>query len=137
MRSELLGRYDESLSILNQAQADPDPDVAASAQIAYALLQQVATTSEMPPPQVYNLSPNYPNPFNACTRFKISIPREGQVRVVIYDLLGREIAVLVDEALKPGIKELTWDASEVASGIYFYRLETGEQVVTRKMIVLK
>jgi hypothetical protein len=133
----LLGRYDESLSIVNQAQSDSDPDVAASAQTAYALLQQVATNPEIVPPKSYSLSQNYPHPFNTSTRFKISIPQEEQVRLTIYDLLGREVAVLVDEVLRPGIREISWDASNVASGIYFYRLETPGGAFTRKMAVVK
>jgi len=88
-------------------------------------------------PEAFNLSQNYPNPFNTSTRFKISIPREEQVRLAIYDLLGREVAVLVDEALLPGVKELNWDASQIASGIYFYRLEIPGRIFTRKMAVVK
>ena len=137
LRSELLGRYDESLAILNQAQVDPDPDVAASAQTAYVLLQQVSTTPQIVPPQFYELSQNYPNPFNTSTKFKISVPREEQVRLAIHDLLGREVAVLINGVLPPGNKEITWDAGNIASGIYFYRLETEETIITRKMAVVK
>lgn len=88
-------------------------------------------------PGEFTLSPNYPNPFNTNTRFKIAVPRESFIRFTIYDLLGREVAVLVDEILKPGVKEISWDASPFASGIYFYRLETEGTIVVRKMVLLK
>jgi len=88
-------------------------------------------------PEAFSLSPNYPNPFNTNTRFQITIPRESFVRLAIYDLLGREVAVLVEGILRPGIKEIKWEASNMASGIYFYRLETEETAIFRKMVLLK
>lgn len=88
-------------------------------------------------PEAFSLSPNYPNPFNTNTRFQITIPRESFVRLAIYDVLGREVAVLVEGILRPGIKEIKWEASNMASGIYFYRLETEETAIFRKMVLLK
>ena len=85
----------------------------------------------------FTLSQNYPNPFNINTRFKVSVPRESLVRFTIYDLLGREVAVLVDGIMRPGVKEIKWNASHVPSGIYFYRLETGRTTVVKKMVLLK
>lgn len=103
----------------------------------YRIAMQNLSVSAMGQPLSFNLSQNYPNPFNTRTSFKISIPQQEQVRLAIYDLLGREVTVLVNEIVPPGIREINWDAGNVASGIYFYRLETEKKVTTRKMIVLK
>jgi hypothetical protein len=103
----------------------------------YRIALQNLSVSNVGQPLSFHLSQNYPNPFNTSTRFKISIPREKQVRLAIYDLLGQEVAVLVDGVLTPGIREISWDASNVTSGIYFYRLVMGNTYITRKMIVLK
>jgi hypothetical protein len=97
-------------------------------------------------PQKYELFQNYPNPFNPVTNIRFQIPplnlplkggdKEGVV-LKIYDLLGREIAVLVNENLKPGIYEINWDASNFPSGVYFYSLITNEFTQTKKMVVVK
>ena len=89
-----------------------------------------------------NLSQNYPNPFNPVTRIKFDIPplkgvRGMMVRLIIYDLLGREVTTLVNEPMKPGTYEVDWDGSMYASGVYFYKLITDEYVETRKMVLLK
>jgi uncharacterized delta-60 repeat protein len=96
-------------------------------------------------PDKYALYQNYPNPFNPSTKIKFEIPdfplskgvRGMNVRLTIYDLLGREVTTLVNEQLKPGTYEVEWDASSYASGVYFYRLETSDYVETKKMLMLK
>ena len=88
-------------------------------------------------PIEYSLSNNYPNPFNPETRIEFALPEAGLTRLIIYDLRGREVAILVDGELSAGIHNLTWDASKAASGIYFYRLTSGSFVATRKMVLLK
>jgi photosystem II stability/assembly factor-like uncharacterized protein len=93
-------------------------------------------------PGKYYLSQNYPNPFNPSTKIKFSIPpskgARGMIaRLCIYDILGREIAVLVNEGLKPGTYEVEWDASSYPSGVYFYKLNTGNYRDTKKMVLLK
>ena len=94
-------------------------------------------------PQKYELLQNYPNPFNPITKIRINIPlsrgvSEGRgVLLKIYDVLGKEIAVLVNENLKPGIYEIDWNAENIPSGVYFYSLITTEFTRTRKMVVLK
>ena len=93
-------------------------------------------------PQRYELLQNYPNPFNPMTKLRFNIPAtvETTRRVVslrVYDVLGKEIAVLVNENLKPGIYEIEWDASNIPSGVYFYSLITNEFTQTKKMVVLK
>jgi hypothetical protein len=88
-------------------------------------------------PSVYKLYQNYPNPFNPGTKFKILIAKLSNVNIVVYDLLGREIATLVNEQLKPGSYEVEWDGSNYPSGVYIYRLKTESFSETKKMILLK
>jgi predicted GH43/DUF377 family glycosyl hydrolase len=88
-------------------------------------------------PTIFTLEQNYPNPFNPTTVVSFQLPVVSKVRLVVYDLLGREVAVLVNERKMPGRYELKFDASGLASGVYLYRLTVGSFVQTRKMIVLK
>ena len=94
-------------------------------------------------PNGYELRQNYPNPFNPTTKLRFSIPlsrgvAEGRgVLLKVYDVLGKEIAVLVNENLKPGTYEIEWDATNIPSGVYFYSLITSEFTQTKKMVVLK
>ena len=88
-------------------------------------------------PQNFCLSQNYPNPFNSVTRIKFDLPKSYNVKLVIYDVLGREIETLLDESKKPGSYEVTWDGSRYASGVYFYKLVADDYVVTKKMVLLK
>lgn len=88
-------------------------------------------------PSSYSLSQNYPNPFNPETKIKFQIKDSRFVTLKIYDLLGREVAILVNEVLKPGTYEVDWNASECPSGVYFYRLEAGEYTDVKKMSLLK
>jgi hypothetical protein len=85
-------------------------------------------------PLTFNLNQNYPNPFNPTTKIKFEIPKLSYVRLTIYDMLGREITTLVNENLKPGRYELSWDAIQYASGVYFYKIEAGSYVKTKKML---
>ena len=93
-------------------------------------------------PNNYGLSQNYPNPFNPDTKIKYAIPATMQsenvnVKLVVYDLLGREVATLVNETKQPGSYEVKFDGSNFTSGIYFYNIRSGEFSSTRKMILLK
>lgn len=88
-------------------------------------------------PSAYTLEQNYPNPFNPSTTIRYSLPASSKVRLTVHDLLGREVAVLVDEVQLEGHKEILWDASDLASGVYLYRLSAGTFVQTHKMILLK
>jgi photosystem II stability/assembly factor-like uncharacterized protein len=88
-------------------------------------------------PKEYSLLQNYPNPFNPVTKIKFSIPGPGLALLKIYDVLGKEISTLVNEELKPGTYEAGWNASNNPSGIYFYKLTSGDFTQTRKMILIK
>jgi hypothetical protein len=88
-------------------------------------------------PDRFILDQNYPNPFNPATNIKFSIPASHDVKIAVYDILGRELTVLVNEKLMPGEYNVSWDASGFSSGIYFYKLEAGSFIATKKMILMK
>jgi photosystem II stability/assembly factor-like uncharacterized protein len=88
-------------------------------------------------PDKFTLHQSYPNPFNPVTRIKFEIPTKQMVELKVYDLLGREAAVIIKEELSPGIYERDWDASGYSSGIYYYRITAGTFTETRKMILVK
>ena len=80
---------------------------------------------------------NYPNPFNPSTTIRFSVPKESPVRIVVYTLLGSAVQILVDERLHPGTYQTIWNAASMPSGVYFYRLEAGEFVATKRLVLLK
>ncbi len=88
-------------------------------------------------PREYALDQNYPNPFNATTQISYSLPRDGHVKLEIYNLLGQKVATLVDECQQAGLKTANWNAEDLASGIYFYRLTADDFTTTRKMLLMK
>jgi len=88
-------------------------------------------------PRSYGLHQNYPNPFNPNTAIKFDISKRGFTSLTIYDVLGRETAKLVNEELSPGNYEIKWNSSAYSSGIYFYRLISGDFSQTLKMILAK
>ena len=97
---------------------------------------------EINQPTKFSLEQNYPNPFNPSTSIKFSIPAVGtrlalSVQLKVYDVLGKEVATLVNEEKPAGSYEVKFDASKLASGIYYYQMRTGEYVETKKMILLK
>lgn len=88
-------------------------------------------------PKNFDLTQNYPNPFNPTTTIEFSIPREANVSLKIYDVLGKEVATLVNEQRAAGTYILNWNASNFSSGLYFYRLTAGEFTETKKMFLVK
>jgi hypothetical protein len=88
-------------------------------------------------PQQFSLSQNYPNPFNPNSKIKFQIAKLSEAKLVVFDVLGREVSTLVNEQLKPGTYEVDFGGSKLASGIYFYKLETDGFVETKKMILVK
>jgi hypothetical protein len=88
-------------------------------------------------PAAYSLSQNYPNPFNPVTKIKYAIPKPGLVKLMIYDVLGREVTVLVNELKQAGIYSVSFDASSYTSGVYFYKLEAGDFTEVKKMVLMK
>ena len=88
-------------------------------------------------PGKYSLSQNYPNPFNPSTKIRFAVPSSGNVNLEIFDNLGREKTKLLSEELRPGIYEIEFNAVNFPSGIYFYRITTGEFTDTKKMVLIK
>ncbi len=88
-------------------------------------------------PSKFSLSQNYPNPFNPRTVIKFQVASSSSIKIIVFDILGREVQTLVNEQLKPGTYEVDFVGSNFASGIYFYKLEAGEYVETRKMVLMK
>ncbi len=88
-------------------------------------------------PSVFALYNNYPNPFNPVTRIKFDIPRDVKARLVVYDILGREVSKILDGELKAGSYSLDFDASNLPSGVYFYKLTTDPFTDTKKMLLVK
>jgi hypothetical protein len=88
-------------------------------------------------PSDFVLEQNWPNPFNNRTSFRFGLPSKGHARIAIYDILGRQVAVLVDEDKTPGLYEVGWNPKEMASGVYFVRLEAASVVRVRKVLLLK
>lgn len=83
------------------------------------------------------LKQNYPNPFNPSTSITFELPKQSRVKLSIFDMLGRKVSVLTDEIRTQGVHTFSWDASEHSSGVYFYRLEVGKNVFTKKMLLIK
>jgi hypothetical protein len=88
-------------------------------------------------PSSYILSQNYPNPFNPNTKIKYSVPELSQVQIKVFDVLGNEIETFVNEEKPAGTYELTWYAESLPSGVYFYRIQAGDFIKTKKMLLLK
>ena len=88
-------------------------------------------------PRVFILSQNYPNPFNASTIIQYRLPEGSSVTIDIYDILGRSVETLVQGEQPAGYHQVIWNADEASSGFYFYRIQAGEHVETRRMVLLK
>jgi len=115
-------------------------DVFASAEIIKfftGVLSSVEEKESQAIPLRFSLSQNYPNPFNPSTKIQFSVVSSQLTVLKIYDLLGREVATLVNEELKPGSYEVTWDAMGYPSGVYFYRLKSESFVETRKLVLMR
>ena len=88
-------------------------------------------------PKEFHLNQNYPNPFNPSTTIQFDLPKTGQVTLKVFNVLGEELATLVSNRLPAGSYSYEWDASSLASGVYLYRLQAGNYVKTRKMVMMK
>jgi hypothetical protein len=88
-------------------------------------------------PNEFTLCQNYPNPFNPSTTIRYALAQDSEVKIVVYDLSGKEVAILVNTNLRAGNYTVKWNADTIASGIYIYKLITKNFVQSRKMILLK
>jgi hypothetical protein len=88
-------------------------------------------------PTSFALFDNYPNPFNPSTTIRYGLPRGSKVTLIVYNALGQEVATLVNEAQEAGYHEVRFDASGLASGAYFYRLQAAGLTLTKKLLLLR
>ena len=88
-------------------------------------------------PATFELSQNYPNPFNPSTTISYSLPQNNDVVLEIYNTLGQKVATLINQKQTAGTYNVTFDASNLATGVYFYRLQSGNFMEVRKMMLLK
>ncbi|MBK8129936.1 MAG: T9SS type A sorting domain-containing protein [bacterium] len=101
-------------------------------------LEIVLPSDEQPiVPREFALAQNYPNPFNPSTVIEYSLPRDGEVDLAIFNLMGQRVATLVNGKMTAGSYRADWNAESMATGMYFYRLQMGSEVLTRKMLLMK
>ena len=93
--------------------------------------------SDEKPPSDFSLAQNYPNPFNPITTIQYSIPDRSNVILKVYDVLGNEVVTLINEEKEKGVYSINFDATALASGIYFYRIQAGSFVETKKMVLIR
>ncbi len=101
------------------------------------LNQKIVNVEMSSLPTEYTLMQNYPNPFNPSTRIAYTLPFQSQVELKIYDVLGREIASLVNKEQPAGNYNVEFNSAELPSGVYLYRIQAGEFSQVRKMILIK
>ena len=88
-------------------------------------------------PGAYSLEQNFPNPFNPTTNINFSVAKTGFVKIVVFDVLGREVQTLVNEKMNAGSYEVSFNGSSLYSGIYFYKISAGEFSQVKKMVLIK
>jgi len=105
--------------------------------VQYTVITSVSENVITGTPNEFNLSQNYPNPFNPTTNIKFDIPNSGNVSLKVYNELGKEVNNLINSYRSAGKYEINFDATNLSSGIYFYKLETGDFTATKKMLLIK
>ena len=128
----LLGKMDE-FRLYDKALSDAEVAAAWNHQFIISGITPVLNII----PEDYALSQNYPNPFNPTTTIKFNVPVTGMVILKVYDVLGKEVASLVNEVKNAGSYTVDFDGSELSSGAYFYRIEAGDYMDVKKMVLLK
>ena len=88
-------------------------------------------------PLEYGIAQNYPNPFNPVTTINYTLPEDGKVEIKVFDVLGREVATLMNGFKSKGQHSVVWDGSNAASGIYFYSITYKGQMINKKMLLIK
>ncbi len=88
-------------------------------------------------PKSFALNQNYPNPFNPTTTISYDVPQQSNVKIAVYDIMGRELATLVNETKDVGSYQTVWNANKIASGVYFYRISAGAYTSVKKLVLLK
>ncbi|MCF8265183.1 MAG: T9SS type A sorting domain-containing protein, partial [Melioribacteraceae bacterium] len=102
-----------------------------------ATVVSIKSESEITIPKAFSVSQNYPNPFNPTTKIIYNLPESGNVRIKVYDSIGREVKLLLDKVESTGTHFIEFDGSKISSGVYFYRVEYNNHHVTKKMILIE
>lgn len=97
----------------------------------------VSNEEKLSIPSKISLKQNYPNPFNPSTSISFELPKQSKINLSIFDMLGRKVLVLANGIRSSGVHTIIWDAGQQSSGVYFYRLEVGKEVFTKKMLLIK
>ena len=97
----------------------------------------VGIGSSIENPGDFHLNQNFPNPFNPATTIKFVLAKSSNVKIVIYDVFGREVQTIVNNKYNKGEYEISWDAAKFASGVYFYKMNADNYVNVKKMILIK
>lgn len=131
--AQLVARGNSNLNSITQLQ-NTAVDARTLCQNGFVIgLNQISTEV----PKSFNLSQNYPNPFNPSTKINFSLPKEQNVIIKVYDAIGREVAVLINEKINAGTYSVDWNAADYPSGVYFYRMTTDGFSQTKKMLLVK
>jgi len=104
----------------------------------YAAAQSLLTgTNPVQSPEDFYILQNYPNPFNPSTKIRFAVPEKSHVKLTLYDVLGRELSVIFDGELNPGVKEVEFNGSNLPSGVYLVRMDANDYQKTLKISLLK
>ena len=123
-------------AVVGASSDDDNGDASGSAYVYSGIIVGIENERAWLPAE-FTLLQNYPNPFNPNTVIEYALPNRSEVKLIIYNLRGEEVALLFKGVLPAGNHRLSWDASNFASGIYFYRLRAGDYVQTKKMLLIR
>ncbi|TVQ01054.1 MAG: T9SS C-terminal target domain-containing protein [Balneolaceae bacterium] len=136
--------YQFTIEQAAKSPVDPFSIISNGPQKAAAISPSRFTISTMPAaregselPGSIALYQNYPNPFNPTTQIRYELPQQETIRLTVYDMVGRQVAVLVNETMQAGVHTVTFDAGNLSSGVYIYTLKVGGDVHMRKFTLLK
>ena len=132
--AEDLSYYSNDATLGTSANPDASDPTWVQANILILNVEDGINNSSIP--TRFSLSQNYPNPFNPTTTIQYQIPELSFVKLKVYDVLGNEILTLVNEEKPAGNYKLNWNATNIPSGVYFYKIKAGSFVVTKKMVLL-
>ena len=137
--SQLYGYDDNQLPSSVSLSYSTQSSVSANASFSLSPDENITAVKESTPAVTtsYKLNQNYPNPFNPSTIISYSVPNQSKVTLKVYNILGSEVATLVDETKPAGNYNVTFNAARLSSGVYFYQLKAGNFVSTKKLMLLK
>jgi hypothetical protein len=114
-----------------------DEEFTHSGKVEFYITMLSSNEEEQARPEQFSMEQNYPNPFNPTTVIRYQLPEPASVKLEIFDLMGRKISTLLDRRQSAGAHSIEFDASDLSSGVYIYRLQTGGFVSTKKMMLIK